>query len=86
MPRRSSARTRVRHADARLSSVITAAPQGVAFSLNGAPARPLSWEQGWRFRAGVGDYVTFERSGSSDGPATILKFDAGGGLYVLKKQ
>jgi CubicO group peptidase (beta-lactamase class C family) len=60
--------------------------RGVTLSLNGSQPRPLSWEEGWRFRAGPNDYVTFERRGSSDGLATILKFDAGGGLYVLKRQ
>ena len=65
---------------------VTATAQGLAMSLNGAPARPLFREEGWRFRAGPNDYVTFERSGSADGPATTLKFDVGGGLYVLKRQ
>jgi hypothetical protein len=66
--------------------VVTAAPQGLAVSLNGSPARPLSWEGGLRFRAGANDYFTFERAGAADGSATTLKFDAGGGLYVLKRQ
>lgn len=65
---------------------ITPSEQGIALSLNGAAARPLSWEAGWRFRAGPGDYVTFERRGSNEGPATTVKFDVGSGLYVLKRQ
>jgi len=59
--------------------------RGLTASLNGSPPRPLRWEEGWRFRVGQADFMTFDRAGASDGPATVLKFDVGGGLYVLRR-
>jgi hypothetical protein len=63
---------------------VTQTPQGPAFSANGSPARPLSWAGEWTFRQGSA-ILTFKREGSS-GPATELRFDAGGGYYILKRQ
>ena len=60
--------------------------QGLTASLNGAAPRPLRWEEGWRFRAGQNDFMTFERPGTNQGAATVLKFDVGGGLYVLRRK
>ena len=62
---------------------ITQAPQGVAIVVNGQ-TRPLSWIEGWSFRQG-NTLVTLKRSGTS-GNATELRFDTGGGHYVLKRQ
>lgn len=61
---------------------ITQAPQGVAIVVNGQ-TRPLSWIDGWSFRQG-NTLVTLRRSGTS-GTATELRFDTGGGHYVLKR-
>ena len=48
-------------------------------SVNGTPARPLSWVQGTTFRPqGTNSYLTF-KSG-------VLQFDQGGGFYILKRQ
>jgi CubicO group peptidase (beta-lactamase class C family) len=63
---------------------VTQAAQGLAFSMNGAPARPIPWQDGWTFRQG-NSFLTFRRVGNS-GPATELRFDAGGGYYILKRQ
>jgi CubicO group peptidase (beta-lactamase class C family) len=53
-------------------------------SLNGAPAQPLPWLDGWRFGRPGATLITFERTGSA-GPATVLRWDAGGGYYVLRR-
>ncbi|HSA56918.1 MAG TPA: serine hydrolase domain-containing protein [Gemmatimonadaceae bacterium] len=63
---------------------VTQTAQGIAFSANGSPARPLPWVDAWTFRQGNA-FLTFRRSGSS-GPATELRFDAGSGYYILKRQ
>ena len=67
-----------------MTVVITQVPEGIAVSPNGAPARPAQWLDGWSFRS-VNNILTFKRAGNS-GPATELRVDAGGGLYVLKRQ
>ena len=59
--------------------------QGVLVSsVNGAPVQPLPWLEGWKFGRRGATFVTFERTGSS-GPATVLRFDGGGGYYILKR-
>ena len=63
---------------------VTQGAQGIAFSVNGAPARSIPLVDGWTFKQG-NSYLTFRRTGSS-GPATELRFDAGGGYYILKRQ
>ena len=63
---------------------VTQVPEGIAISVNGSPARPLPLVDGWTFRQG-NSFLTFRRSGDS-GPATELRFDAGGGYYILKRQ
>jgi CubicO group peptidase (beta-lactamase class C family) len=64
--------------------VITQTAQGPAISANGAPARPLPWVEGLTFRQG-NTFLHFRRSGTT-GPVTELRFDGGGGYYILKKQ
>jgi len=64
---------------------VTQTAQGVAFSVNGTPARPLPWVDGWTFRQG-NSFLTFRQTGNS-GPATELRFDGGPGSYfILKRQ
>jgi CubicO group peptidase (beta-lactamase class C family) len=63
---------------------VTQTPQGIAFSLNGAPARPIPWVDAWTFRQG-NSFLMFRRTGST-GPATELRYDTGGGHYVLKRK
>jgi CubicO group peptidase (beta-lactamase class C family) len=62
---------------------VTKADSGVAFSVNGGPARALPWVDGLTFRQG-GSLLTFKRGTS--GPAGALHFAAGGGYYILKRQ
>lgn len=50
---------------------------------DGRPA-PLQWVEDWTFRLG-GQLITFQRTGDA-GPATVLRMDAGGGHYVLKRE
>ena len=64
---------------------VTQTPQGVAFSANGSPARALPWVEGLTFRQGNA-FLTFRRANGTTGPVTELRFDAGSGHYVLKKQ
>jgi hypothetical protein len=63
---------------------VTQTAQGIAFAVNGAPARPLPWVDAWTFRQG-NTFLTFRQTGNS-GPATELRFEAGSGYYILKRQ
>ena len=69
---------------------VTQTPQGIAFSVSGAPAnsgaaaRPLSWVEGLAFRH-RGLLLTFRR-GARGGPAVELRFDTGGDHFILKRQ
>ena len=65
--------------------VVTQTPQGIAFSINGAPARPLPWIEGLSFSSG-GAILTFRRANGDRGLATELRFDAGSGYYILKRK
>jgi CubicO group peptidase (beta-lactamase class C family) len=51
-------------------------------SINGTPAQPMPWIDGWRFGRDGATLITFERTGAT-GPASVLRWDAGGGYYVL---
>lgn len=62
---------------------VTKADSGVAFSINGGPARPLPWVEGLTFRQG-GSLLTFKTGPS--GQATALHFAGGAAYYVLKRQ
>jgi CubicO group peptidase (beta-lactamase class C family) len=64
---------------------VTQTPQGPAFSANGSPARQLPWVEGLTFRQGNA-FLTFRRANGNTGPVTELRFDAGGGYYILKRQ
>jgi len=67
-----------------MTVAVTQTPQGVAFSVNGGPARTFSWVEGLTFRNG-GSQWTF-RQGSGDAAATELRSQSGGGYYILKRQ
>jgi CubicO group peptidase (beta-lactamase class C family) len=56
----------------------------LVMSVNGAPAQPMPWIDGWRFGRPGATVFTFERAGNS-GPATLLRFDGGGGYYMLRR-
>lgn len=68
---------------------VTRAPEGVAFSVNGAPARVLPWVDGLTFRQG-NTLLTFRvangQGNGNGGAAAELRYDTGGGHYVLKRQ
>jgi CubicO group peptidase (beta-lactamase class C family) len=53
-------------------------------SINGSPPQPLPWIEGWQFGRTGSNLITFERSGTT-GPATVLRWDAGGGYYILRR-
>jgi CubicO group peptidase (beta-lactamase class C family) len=53
-------------------------------SVNGAPAQPIPWIDGWRFGRPGATLVTFERDGAT-GPATRVRWDAISGYYVLRR-
>jgi hypothetical protein len=63
---------------------VTQSEQGIAISVDGAQARPIPWVDAWTFRQGH-TLLHFRRMAES-GPATELRFDAGGGYYILKRQ
>jgi CubicO group peptidase (beta-lactamase class C family) len=64
--------------------VVTQTAQGPAFSVNGAPARPLPWIDGLSFRQGS-TIVTFRQNGNS-GPASEVHFQSSGAYYILKRK
>jgi CubicO group peptidase (beta-lactamase class C family) len=53
-------------------------------SINGAPPQPLPWIDGWRFGQPGATLITFERTGAT-GPATLLRWDAGGSYFLLRR-
>ena len=61
---------------------VTQSANGPAISVNGAAARPMQWVEGDTFRLG-NVILTFRRTGAA---VSELRYDAGGGLYVLKRQ
>ncbi len=63
---------------------VTQTPRGIAASVNGAPARPLSWAEGLTFQDGAA-LLTFRRASGGSGPATELRYDAGSGYYILQR-
>ena len=63
--------------------VVTSSPQGLSAAVNGNQPRQLLWVEGWTFRVG-NSYLTFKKGDSS--LAGELRFDGGGGLYVLKRK
>jgi hypothetical protein len=67
-----------------MSVEVTPAPQGVAVAVNGGTVRPLSWVDGWKFRLG-GAILVFERPDAT-GRAGVLRYDTGGGHFVLRRQ
>jgi CubicO group peptidase (beta-lactamase class C family) len=66
---------------------ITRNEQGALLaSVNGAAAQTLPWMEGWTFGRHGSNILTFERPGSATGSATLLRFDAGGGYYMLVRE
>jgi len=63
---------------------VTQTPQGIAFTIDGAATGPLPWVEDWTFRQNQA-LLTFRRSANS-GPATELRYDRGGGHFILKRQ
>jgi len=68
-----------------MSVVVTQTPQGMAFSVNGGPARTFPWVEGLIFRNG-GSLWTFRQANGNGGPATELRSQSGGGYLILKRQ
>ncbi len=64
---------------------VTQTPQGIAVSIDGNAAGPLSWVEGWTFRQNQA-LLTFRRSAATSGPASELRFDRGGDYFILKRQ
>lgn len=52
---------------------------------SGGRKAPLVWIDGWTFRIGATQRITFQRAGDA-GPATVLRLDGGGSHYVLRRQ
>jgi CubicO group peptidase (beta-lactamase class C family) len=64
---------------------VTHTPQGLAFSVNGSPPRPLPFLRDLTWQGGTA-LLEFRREGA-EGPATELRFDGGGGAYyVLRRE
>ena len=60
-----------------MTVVVAQAPQGITVAVNGQAARPAQWVEGLTFRD-ANTYITFKPN--------EVRWDAGGGLYVLKRQ
>ena len=63
---------------------VTSTPEGLASAIDGGPATPASWARDWTFRRGDA-LLIFRRAGTA-GPATALRFDTGGGHFILTRQ
>ena len=63
---------------------VTQTPEGVAFSANGSPARPLPWVDGLTFRQGNA-LLTFRRANGNSGPVTELRYSTPGAYLILKR-
>ncbi len=68
-----------------LSVRVTMTGAGLAATPDGGRTAPLAWVEGWTFRLGPVQIVTFERDGS-DGPASVMRLDGGASHYVLRRQ
>jgi len=68
-----------------LTITVTATEAGLLAGPAGGRPTPLAWDEGWTFRLGPVNIVTFERDGES-GPATVMRLDGGGSHYVLRRQ
>lgn len=68
-----------------MTVTITVAANGIAAAAGDGRPAPLSWVDGWTFRRGPTQFITFERDGT-DGPATVLRLDGGGSHYVLRRK
>jgi hypothetical protein len=64
---------------------VTTGPQGLVASVNGGATRPLLWQDGWTFKVGETTAI-FERRGATSGPAALLRWDGGGGYFVLRRE
>jgi D-alanyl-D-alanine carboxypeptidase len=63
---------------------VTQTPEGLAVAIDGAAPSQASWVKAWAFRRGDA-LLAFRRAGAS-GPATELRFDTGGGHFILKRR
>ena len=66
-----------------MNVTVTQTSQGMAIAMDSAAARPMQWVNGLTFRMGT-TYLTFKRQGET-GPAIELRYDTGGGHFVLKR-
>lgn len=68
----------------RMTVEVSRAEQGgIEVAVNGGEARMPTWVDGWTFRAD-NVILEFERRGA-DSAASVLRFDTGGGHYVLRR-
>ena len=66
---------------------VTQTPQGIAFAFDGAAAAPLPWVEGLTFRQTTSPSALLMFRPSTTGrPATELRYDRGGGHFILKRQ
>jgi CubicO group peptidase (beta-lactamase class C family) len=63
--------------------VVTQAPQGLAFSIDGQPAETLPWLENWTFRKR--DVLLSFRPGTTVNQAAEMRFDTGGDHFILKR-
>jgi hypothetical protein len=64
---------------------VTQTPRGPAFSINGAPPRPIPWIEGLTFGRGLPRLI-FRRANGDSGPVTELRFSMPGAHFILRKQ
>ena len=60
-------------------------PRGPAFSVDGAPPRPIPWTEGLTFGRGLPRLI-FRRANGDGGPVTELRFSMPGAHYILRRQ
>ena len=64
---------------------VTQTPRGPAFSIDGAPPRPIPWIEALTFGRGLLRLI-FRRANGDRGPVTELRFSWPGAHMILKKQ
>ena len=68
-----------------MTITVTLTGNGIAVAVGGGQPAPLAWVEGWTFRRGPTQFITFERAGG-DGGATIMRVDGPSSHYVLRRK
>jgi hypothetical protein len=68
-----------------MTITVTLTGNGIAVAAGGGQPAPLAWVEGWTFRRGPTQIITFERAGGN-GAATFMRVDGPSSHYVLRRK